>query len=115
MPFWWKPYEPLLEAKAVDGAEAIKELLGRVELERLARELRLEILQTQSQRRARASAREAGGGIVRWLLGGWRPALVLAALLGAWELYADIGTSSRRLVNSVLRGSMRVRPTMLAR
>lgn len=39
------------------GAEAIKELLGRVELERLARELRLEILQTQSQRRARAIKR----------------------------------------------------------
>ncbi len=39
------------------GAEAIKELLGRVDLERLARELRLEILQTQSQRRARAIKR----------------------------------------------------------
>jgi len=39
------------------GAEAIKELLGRVDLERLARELRIEILQTQSQRRARAIKR----------------------------------------------------------
>src|SRR5204862_4857804 len=47
---------------------------------------------------ARASAREAGGGLVRWLLGGWRPAQVLAALLGAWELYADVGTSGRRLI-----------------
>ena len=35
------------------GAEAIKELLGRVDLERLARELRQEIVMTQSQRRAR--------------------------------------------------------------
>jgi DNA-directed RNA polymerase subunit beta' len=39
------------------GAEAIKELLGRVELERLARELRQEIIVTQSQRRARAIKR----------------------------------------------------------
>jgi DNA-directed RNA polymerase subunit beta' len=39
------------------GAEAIKELLGRVDLERLARELRQEIIMTQSQRRARAIKR----------------------------------------------------------
>ncbi len=39
------------------GADAIKELLNQVDLERLARELRLEILQTQSQRRARAIKR----------------------------------------------------------
>jgi DNA-directed RNA polymerase subunit beta' len=39
------------------GADAIKELLGRVDLERMARELRLEILQTTSQRRARAIKR----------------------------------------------------------
>lgn len=39
------------------GAEAIKELLGRVDLERLARELRQEIIVTQSQRRARAIKR----------------------------------------------------------
>jgi len=39
------------------GAEAIKELLGRVDLERLARELRQEIVMTQSQRRARAIKR----------------------------------------------------------
>ncbi len=32
------------------------------------------------------------------LLRGWRPAFVLAALLGAWELYADLGTSGRRLI-----------------
>jgi putative hydroxymethylpyrimidine transport system permease protein len=35
---------------------------------------------------------------MRWLLRGWRPALVLAALLGAWEVYADLGTSGRRLI-----------------
>jgi len=39
------------------GADAIKELLGRVDLERLARELRQEIIVTQSQRRARAIKR----------------------------------------------------------
>ncbi|MBN9503314.1 MAG: DNA-directed RNA polymerase subunit beta' [Armatimonadetes bacterium 55-13] len=39
------------------GAEAIKELLVRVDLERLARELRQEIIMTQSQRRARAIKR----------------------------------------------------------
>jgi DNA-directed RNA polymerase subunit beta' len=39
------------------GAEAIKELLTRVDLERLARELRQEIIMTQSQRRARAIKR----------------------------------------------------------
>lgn len=39
------------------GADAIKELLGRVDLERLARELRQEIIITQSQRRARAIKR----------------------------------------------------------
>jgi DNA-directed RNA polymerase subunit beta' len=39
------------------GADAIKELLIRVDLERLARELRQEIIMTQSQRRARAIKR----------------------------------------------------------
>ncbi len=39
------------------GADAIKELLVRVDLERLARELRQEIIMTQSQRRARAIKR----------------------------------------------------------
>src|SRR5579862_1966497 len=39
------------------GADAIKELLGRVDLDRLARELRQEIIVTQSQRRARAIKR----------------------------------------------------------
>ena len=39
------------------GAEAIKELLSRVELERLARELRQEIIMTTTQRRARAIKR----------------------------------------------------------
>ena len=39
------------------GAEAMKELLGRVELDRLARELRQEIVMTTSQRRARAIKR----------------------------------------------------------
>ncbi len=39
------------------GAEAIKELLTRVDLEKLARELRQEIIMTQSQRRARAIKR----------------------------------------------------------
>ncbi len=39
------------------GAEAIKELLTRVDLERLARGLRQEIIMTQSQRRARAIKR----------------------------------------------------------
>jgi len=39
------------------GAEAIKELLNRVDLERLARELRQEIIMTTSQRRARAIKR----------------------------------------------------------
>jgi DNA-directed RNA polymerase subunit beta' len=39
------------------GAEAIKELLTRVDLERLARELRQEIIMTTSQRRARAIKR----------------------------------------------------------
>ncbi|AIE86843.1 DNA-directed RNA polymerase subunit beta' [Fimbriimonas ginsengisoli] len=39
------------------GAEAIKELLHRVDLERLARELRQEIIMTTSQRRARAIKR----------------------------------------------------------
>ncbi|TML98485.1 MAG: ABC transporter permease subunit [Actinobacteria bacterium] len=35
---------------------------------------------------------------MRRLESGWRPALVLAILLGAWELYADVGTSGRRLI-----------------
>ncbi len=39
------------------GADAIKELLSRVDLERLARELRQEIIMTTSQRRARAIKR----------------------------------------------------------
>jgi DNA-directed RNA polymerase subunit beta' len=39
------------------GADAIKELLNRVDLERLARELRQEIIMTQSTRRARAIKR----------------------------------------------------------
>ncbi|MCO5295436.1 MAG: DNA-directed RNA polymerase subunit beta' [Fimbriimonadaceae bacterium] len=39
------------------GAEAIKELLGRVDLDRLARELRQEIIMTTSTRRARAIKR----------------------------------------------------------
>jgi len=39
------------------GADAIKELLIRVDLERLARELRQEIIMTSSQRRARAIKR----------------------------------------------------------
>lgn len=39
------------------GADAMKELLRRVDLESLAKELRLEIVQTTSQRRARAIKR----------------------------------------------------------
>ena len=39
------------------GADAMKELLRRVDLERLARELRREIVETTSQRRARAIKR----------------------------------------------------------
>ncbi|MBS1719438.1 MAG: DNA-directed RNA polymerase subunit beta', partial [Armatimonadetes bacterium] len=39
------------------GAEAVKELLERVDLEKLARELRQEIVMTTSQRRARAIKR----------------------------------------------------------
>ena len=39
------------------GGDAIKELLHRVDLDRLARELRQEIIMTQSQRRARAIKR----------------------------------------------------------
>jgi len=39
------------------GAEAIKELLGRIDLETLARSLRQEIVMTTSQRRARAIKR----------------------------------------------------------
>jgi NitT/TauT family transport system permease protein/putative hydroxymethylpyrimidine transport system permease protein len=35
---------------------------------------------------------------MRRLLGGWRPAVVLALLIGGWELYADLGSSSRRLI-----------------
>jgi len=47
--------DELVNAKI--GAEAIKELLQRVELESLARELRVEIVGTTSQRRARAIKR----------------------------------------------------------
>ncbi len=32
------------------------------------------------------------------LLGGWRAALLLAAVIGAWELYADLGSATRRLI-----------------
>jgi DNA-directed RNA polymerase subunit beta' len=39
------------------GAEAVKELLGRLDLEQMARGLRTEIVQTTSQRRARAIKR----------------------------------------------------------
>jgi DNA-directed RNA polymerase subunit beta' len=46
-----------LLVRANIGADAIKELLIRVDLERLARELRQEIIMTQSQRRARAIKR----------------------------------------------------------
>ena len=34
---------------------------------------------------------------MRRLARGWRPALVLAALVGIWELYSDLGGSTRRL------------------
>jgi DNA-directed RNA polymerase subunit beta' len=44
-------------ARANIGAEAAKELLRRVDLDRLARELRQEIVMTSSQRRARAIKR----------------------------------------------------------
>lgn len=46
---------PLVRANT--GAEAIKELLGRVDLEALSRSLRQEIINTTSQRRARAIKR----------------------------------------------------------
>jgi putative hydroxymethylpyrimidine transport system permease protein len=32
------------------------------------------------------------------LLSGWRAALLLALLIGIWELYADLGSASRRLI-----------------
>jgi putative hydroxymethylpyrimidine transport system permease protein len=32
------------------------------------------------------------------LLSGWRAALLLAALIGIWELYADLGSANRRLI-----------------
>jgi ABC-type nitrate/sulfonate/bicarbonate transport system permease component len=32
------------------------------------------------------------------LLSGWRAVLLLAILIGAWELYADLGSSTRRLI-----------------
>lgn len=35
---------------------------------------------------------------VRRLVGGWRALVLLALLIGAWELYADLGNSSRRLI-----------------
>lgn len=35
---------------------------------------------------------------MRRLLGGWRAAGLLIALFGAWELYADLGSSERRLI-----------------
>lgn len=35
---------------------------------------------------------------MRRLLGGWRAALLLALLIGAWELYADLGSATRRLI-----------------
>lgn len=35
---------------------------------------------------------------MRRILSGWRAALLLAVLLGAWELYADLGSSERRLI-----------------
>jgi len=50
-----KDLRPLVRANI--GAEAIKELLTRVDLERLARELRQEIIMTTSTRRARAIKR----------------------------------------------------------
>jgi putative hydroxymethylpyrimidine transport system permease protein len=34
----------------------------------------------------------------RRLLIGWRPLVALALLVGIWELYADLGNSSRRLI-----------------
>lgn len=35
---------------------------------------------------------------MRRLLAGWRPVLLLVVLLGIWELYADLGSPSRRLL-----------------
>jgi putative hydroxymethylpyrimidine transport system permease protein len=35
---------------------------------------------------------------VRRLLSGWRAALLLAVLIGIWELYADLGSATRRLI-----------------
>ena len=32
------------------------------------------------------------------LLSGWRAALLLAVLIGIWELYADLGSANRRLI-----------------
>ena len=35
---------------------------------------------------------------MRRVLGGWRAVLLLAVLVGAWELYADLGSATRRLI-----------------
>jgi putative hydroxymethylpyrimidine transport system permease protein len=35
---------------------------------------------------------------VKRLLSGWRAALLLAAVIGIWELYADLGSATRRLI-----------------
>ncbi len=36
--------------------------------------------------------------MIRWLLRGWRPVLLLALLIAVWELYADLGSATRRLL-----------------
>jgi hypothetical protein len=35
MPFWWKPYEKLLETKPVDGVEAVRDLIAKEIVEAL--------------------------------------------------------------------------------
>ncbi len=93
------------------GAEAIKELLGRVDLDRLARELRQEIIMTTSTRRARAikrlevteallNSRSEPGGMILDVIPVISPELrPMVQLDGGRFATSDLNDLYRRIIN----------------
>ncbi|MCE2765850.1 MAG: hypothetical protein LW628_02895 [Fimbriimonadaceae bacterium] len=104
-----KDLSPLVRANI--GAEAIKELLLRVDLEKLARELRQEIVMTTSQRRARAIKRlEVTEALIGskskpdWMIQGVIPVISpelrpMVQLDGGRFATSDLNDLYRRIIN----------------
>jgi DNA-directed RNA polymerase subunit beta' len=100
---------PLVRANI--GAEAIQELLGRADLEKLARELRQEIIMTTSQRRARAIKRlEITEALINsksrpeWMILGMVPVISpelrpMVQLDGGRFATSDLNDLYRRIIN----------------